>query len=75
MNIPLGVANYHTTEQLLELALVILDNARRDERMPIINNWSQVISHLKLSVRRLQVTGLTSLLTLGAGALNFSIGG
>jgi hypothetical protein len=42
MNMPPRAANNYTTEQLLELALAMLDNARReqnDERMPIINKW------------------------------------
>ena len=42
MNIPPRAANNYTTEQLLELSLELLDDARReqtDERMPIINNW------------------------------------
>jgi hypothetical protein len=42
MNIPPRAANNYTTEQLLELSLGLLDDARReqtDERMPIINNW------------------------------------
>ena len=42
MNVPPWAANNYTTEQLLELALGLLDDARReqtDERMPIINNW------------------------------------
>jgi hypothetical protein len=41
MNIPLGAANSHTTEHLLELALVMLDDARREQnnvQLPI-NNW------------------------------------
>jgi hypothetical protein len=42
MNIPSRATNNYTTEQLLELSLGLLDDARReqtDERMPIINNW------------------------------------
>jgi hypothetical protein len=42
MNIPQRAANNYTTEQLLETALALLDNARREqtyERMPIVNNW------------------------------------
>lgn len=41
MSIPLGAANNHTTERLLELALAMLDNARHEQnsdRMPA-NNW------------------------------------
>jgi hypothetical protein len=42
MTMPPWATNKYTTEQLLELALVMLDNARReqnDERMSIINEW------------------------------------
>jgi hypothetical protein len=42
MTMPKGAANNHTTEQLLELALGMLDNARREqngERMPVIDKW------------------------------------
>jgi hypothetical protein len=42
MNIPLRAVNNHTTEQLLELALAMLDRARREqtgERMPIYDTW------------------------------------
>jgi len=42
MNIPQRAANNYTTEQLLETALALLDNARREQtdmRMPLINNW------------------------------------
>jgi hypothetical protein len=41
MNIPLGAANNHTTERLLEVALAMLDDARREQnnvRLPA-NNW------------------------------------
>lgn len=41
MNIPLGAANVHTTERLLELALAMLDDARREQnntQLPA-NNW------------------------------------
>jgi hypothetical protein len=41
MNIPLGAANNHTTERLLEIALAMLDNARREQnnvQLPA-NNW------------------------------------
>jgi hypothetical protein len=42
MTMPQWATNKYTTEQLLELALVMLDNARReqnDERISIINKW------------------------------------
>src|SRR6478672_5972891 len=41
MNIPLGAANSHTTEHLLDLALAMLDDARREQnkvQLPA-NNW------------------------------------
>jgi hypothetical protein len=41
MNIPLGAANSHTTERLLELALAMLDSAGREQnndQLPA-NNW------------------------------------
>jgi hypothetical protein len=41
MNIPIGAANSHKTERLLELALAMLDDARREQnnvQLPA-NNW------------------------------------
>jgi hypothetical protein len=41
MSVPLRATNFHTTERLLELALTMLENARRDqtsEQLPA-NNW------------------------------------
>jgi hypothetical protein len=41
MTIPLGATNFHTTEHLLELALTMLDSARREQnndQLPA-NNW------------------------------------
>jgi hypothetical protein len=41
MSVPLEATNYHTTERLLELALTMLDSARREQsndRLPA-NNW------------------------------------
>jgi hypothetical protein len=41
MGVPLKATSYHTTERLLELALITLDNARREqnnEQLPA-NNW------------------------------------
>ena len=41
MSIPLGAANSRTTERLLELALAMLDDARREQntvQLPA-NNW------------------------------------
>jgi hypothetical protein len=41
MSVPLKATNFHTTECLLELALTMLENARREqnnEQLPA-NNW------------------------------------
>jgi hypothetical protein len=41
MNGPLKATSYHTTERLLEFALTMLDNARREQnndQLPA-NNW------------------------------------
>jgi hypothetical protein len=41
MNLPLKVTSHHTTEDLLEIALAMLDNARREQnndQLPA-NNW------------------------------------
>ena len=41
MSVPLEATNYHTTERLLELALAMLDDARRaqnSDQLPA-NNW------------------------------------
>ena len=41
MSVPLKATSYHTTERLLELALTMLENARREQitdQVPA-NNW------------------------------------
>jgi hypothetical protein len=41
MSVPLEATSYHTTERLLELALAMLESARREQsndRLPA-NNW------------------------------------
>jgi hypothetical protein len=41
MSVPLKATNFHTTERLLEVALTMLENARREqnnEQLPA-NNW------------------------------------
>ncbi len=41
MSVPLKATNFHTTEHLLELALTMLESARREQnndRLPA-NNW------------------------------------
>ena len=40
MNIPQRAANNYTTEQLLETALALLDNARREQTYePVFDKW------------------------------------
>ena len=41
MNVTLKATNYHTTERLLQLALAMLDNARREQNndQSPANNW------------------------------------
>jgi hypothetical protein len=56
MNIPPRAVNNYSTEQLLETALALLDNARReqtDERMPINDNW--LASNFTLEIIRAKV--------------------
>jgi hypothetical protein len=55
MNIPLGAANNHTIERLLELALAMLDDARREQnnvQLPA-NNW--LANNLTLEIIRVKV--------------------
>ena len=41
MSVPLKATSYHTTERLLELALTMLENARREQNADQLpaNNW------------------------------------
>ena len=41
MSVPLKATSYHTTERLLELALTMLENARREQNTDQLpaNNW------------------------------------
>ena len=41
MSVPIKVTSYHTTERLLELALTMLENARREQNTDQLpaNNW------------------------------------
>ena len=41
MGVPLEATSYHTTERLLELALTMLENARREQNADQLpaNNW------------------------------------
>ena len=46
MSVPLKATSFHTTERLLEFALTMLENARREQnndQLPA-NNWLQIIS-------------------------------
>jgi hypothetical protein len=55
MDIPTGAANRHTTECLLELALVMLDDARREQNnvhLPA-NNW--LTNNFNLEIIRVKV--------------------
>ena len=56
MNMPQSAANNYTTEQLLETALALLDNARREqiyERMPVIDKW--LTNNFSLEIIRAKV--------------------
>ena len=53
MNISPRPVNNYTTDQLLEIALALLDNARREqteERMRINDNW--LVSNFTLAIIR-----------------------
>jgi hypothetical protein len=55
MSIPLKAADFHTTEHLLELALSMLDSARREQtndRLPA-NNW--LTNNFTLEIIRVKV--------------------
>jgi hypothetical protein len=56
MNIPLNAICNYQTNQLLELALAMLDRARREqvgERMPLSDNW--LANNLTLEIIRAKV--------------------
>ena len=56
MNIPLNAICNYPTDQLLELALAMLDRARREqvgERMPLSDNW--LANNLTLEIIRAKV--------------------
>jgi hypothetical protein len=56
MNIPSNASRNYTTDQLLELALALLDRARRElsgERMPISDSW--LANNLTLEIIRAKV--------------------
>lgn len=56
MNIPSNASRNYTTAQLLELALTLLDRARREqtgERLPINDNW--LADNLTLEIIRAKV--------------------
>jgi hypothetical protein len=65
MTIPPGVANSRTTERLLELALAMLDDARREQntiQLPA-NNW--LTNNFTLEVIRTKVAA-----NKASGAIN-----
>jgi hypothetical protein len=49
MSIPLKAADFHTTERMLELALALLDTARREPA----NNW--LTNNFSLEIIRAKV--------------------
>ena len=62
-NIPLGAANSHTTEHLLELALAMLDDARREQnnvQLPadnwLTNNFTLELIRAKVAVNKANAT-------------------
>jgi hypothetical protein len=76
MNIPLGAANSHTTEHILELALAMLDDARREQnnvQLPA-NNWLTDNFTLEIIRAKWQLTGLTQRLTPRIGAQHIYLG-
>jgi uncharacterized membrane protein YebE (DUF533 family) len=63
MNIPQRAANNYTTEQLLETALALLDNARREQnnaQLPIdhwlTNNFTLEIIRAKVAANKANAT-------------------
>jgi hypothetical protein len=77
MNVSPRAINNYTTEQLLESALALLENARREqagERMPINDNWLGNNLRWKLFEQRWQPIRLTRRLTSRIGAQHVSLG-
>jgi hypothetical protein len=67
MTIPLGAANSRTTEHLLELALAMLDDAKREQntiQLPA-NNW--LTNNFTLEVIRAKVAA-----NKASGAINIT---
>lgn len=59
MSVPLKVTSYHTTERLLELALTMLENARREQntyQLPadnwLTNNFTLEIIRAKVAANK-----------------------
>jgi hypothetical protein len=65
MNMPLGAANSRTTEHLLELALAMLDDARREQNSAQLpaNNW--LTNNFTLEIIRTKVAA-----NKASGAIN-----
>ena len=55
MNVPLKATNYHTTERLLELALAMLDNARREQNNDQFPANNQLTNNFTLEIIRAKV--------------------
>jgi len=67
MNVPSQAANNYSTEQLLETALVLLDNARREQtygRMPVIDKW--LTNNFTLEIIRAKVAANKANATINA---------
>jgi hypothetical protein len=67
MDIPLDTARNYQTDQLLELALAMLDRARREqtgERIPINDNW--LGNNFTLEIIRAKVAANKANATLNA---------
>ena len=65
MGVPLKATSYHTTERLLELALTMLENARREQNTDQLpaNNW--LTNNFTLEVIRTKVAA-----NKASGAIN-----
>ena len=64
MSVPLKATNFHTTERLLELALTMLESARREqnnEQLPA-NNW--LTNNFTLEIIRAKVAANKANLSL-----------
>jgi len=67
MSVPLKATNFHTTERLLELALTMLENARREqnnEQLPandwLTNNFTLEIIRAKVAANKANLSSTSS---------------